>query len=164
MRTVVALAALPALVTAAHTGAAAPPLVSCDSAVMFSDPSAYKPTSGERIVLGRVAVPQRELLQVAHVGGRLPYWRKAGLLVRAHTRAVTISVPPVWRERVAVMWGDSGLVPALRIAPCATHGWNVYTGGFYLRRPACVPLTVRVGNREATVRFGVGRRCVRRGR
>jgi hypothetical protein len=35
-----------------------------------------------------------------------------------------------------------------------------YSGGFFLRSPgACLPLTFRVGQRSATVRFGLGRRC-----
>ena len=127
---------------------------------MFTDPSAYRPTV-ERVLFDSVAVPQRSLLQVARAGGRLPYWRKAGLLVRANTRDVTISVPLAWRTRVAITWGDSGVVSSLRVAACATHRWNVYTGGFYVRRPACVPLDIRVDTRTTRVRFGIGRACVR---
>jgi hypothetical protein len=128
--------------------------------VTFTDPRAYRPTV-ERVLFGAVAVPQRDLLQVARVGGRLPYWRKAGLLVRGNARDVTISVPPAWRTRVAITWGDSGVVSSLRIAPCSTHRWNVYTGGFYVRKPACVPLVIRVGTRTTETRFAIGRPCVR---
>jgi hypothetical protein len=115
--------------------------------------------SVERVLFRRVAVPPRELLQVSRVGGRWPYWRKAGLLVRANSPWVTISVPPAWRSRVAIEWGDSGIASSLRLAPCSTHTWNAYAGGFHVRKPACVPLIVRMQSRTTEVRFGIGRRC-----
>jgi hypothetical protein len=126
---------------------------------MFTTPPT--PSSGERVLFGRVAVPPRYLPQVVSVSEEWPQWRKAGLLVRAGAKGVSISVPPKWRARVAIEWGDSGVVPALRIAACtrAPYSWNVYTGGFHLRAPACVPLVVRVGKRSTTVRFGIGVRC-----
>ncbi len=161
MRTalLITVTALAGLAARAALATAPPATVSCDSAAMFTEPP--KPGGDERVVFGRVAVPPRDLAQVAHVDGPWPYWRKAGLLVRAGTTGVVISVPRVWRSRVAISWGDSGVVPALRVARCSSppNEWNVYTGGFYLRRPACVPLTVRVGKREKQVRFGVGRTC-----
>jgi hypothetical protein len=124
---------------------------------MLSKP--VTPTPNERVLLGRVAVPQQGLVQVTRVGDRWPYWTKAGLLVRANSPRVTITVAPAWRRRVAIEWGDSGVVSSLRFAPCSTHTWNAYVGGFYLRRPACVPLIVRVESRGTEVRFGIGRRC-----
>ena len=89
--------------------------------------------------------------------------RKAGLLIRGDSPPVSVTVPKAWRTRAAITWGNSGTVSALRIASCPRFGdeaWNVYAGGFLLRsRSACVPLTFRVGNRSATVRFGLGRAC-----
>jgi hypothetical protein len=151
---VVACAAAAAVET---SQTASPPVVSCDSAAMFTTPQ--KPGSGERVLFGRVAVPGRSLPQLAAANPPWRYWRKAGLLVKAGTGEVTISVPKSWRDRVAISWGDSGVVPAVRIVSCSRppNRWNVYTGGFYLRDPACVPLVVRLGTRSATVRFGVGR-------
>jgi hypothetical protein len=148
--------AAPFLVAAVHVDRGGVPAVSCDSAIMLTEPAT--PTV-ERILFDRVAVPPRDLLQVARTAGPWPYWRKAGLLVRAGSPRVTISVPSAWRTRVAITWGDSGIVSALRFAPCSTHRWNAYAGGFYVRRPACVPLRVRVGSRAREIRFGVGRRC-----
>jgi hypothetical protein len=113
----------------------------------------------QRVLLGRVAVQQRDLVQVKHVGGRWPYWTKASLLVRANSPNVTVSVPTTWRTRAAIEWGDSGVVSSLRFAPWAMHTWNAYVGGFYLRRSACVPLIVRVQSRTSEVRFGLGKRC-----
>ena len=122
-------------------------------------------TSAYRTVLGAVSVPPLFLHQVVHTGDEpFPWWRKAGLVVRANGQPVTITVPAAWRDRVAIVWGYGnmgGPFHSLRIAGCGsdpTHG-SAYSGGFVVRRPSCVPLTFRVGNRNATVRFGVGRRC-----
>jgi hypothetical protein len=78
---------------------------------------------------------------------------------------VSIRVPERWKTRVAIIWGngnhDAG--SSIQIAGgCGTDPGvgNAYAGGFYLRsRAACLPLVFRVGNRSATVRFGIGRRC-----
>jgi hypothetical protein len=68
-------------------------------------------------------------------------------------------------KRAAIIWGNGNYDPAssLRIAGCGSdpNVGNAYAGGFYLRsRSACLPLTFRVGRRSATIRFGIGRRCV----
>jgi hypothetical protein len=74
-----------------------------------------------------------------------------------------VSVPKAWRTRAAIGWGSVHEAAALRIDSCPPSGelgdWNPYAGGFSVRRPACVPLTFRVGEREKTVRFGIGKRC-----
>ena len=121
---------------------------------------------GYRPVLGVVSVPPSYLPQVVATHRRpWAYWRKAGLVVRANRAAVGVSVPRNWRTRAAITWGNGGAEPtvsALRIAACPSppNAWNAYAGGFYLRaRSACVPLIFRVGERRATVRFGVGTRC-----
>ena len=138
------------------------PVVSCDSIVGRAR-SGHE--AGYRVVLGVVSVPLAYLRQVEPTHAK-PWttWRKAGLVVRANAPPVDVSVPRAWRSRAAITWGDSAIVSALRIAPCAPFlppkVWNAYAGGFYLRsRSACVPLVFRVGKRERTVRFGLGRRC-----
>jgi len=118
-----------------------------------------------RLVLGAVSVPPAYLRQVIATGNRpWRYWHKAGLVVRASGQAVTVSVPRAWRARVAITWGNTGIVHSLRIAGCGhdpSQG-NAYAGGLYLRSTsACVPLVFSVGTRSSTVRFGVGRRCSR---
>ena len=83
-------------------------------------------------------------------------------MIRAGAPQVTISVPPAWRERAAITWGNTGAVSVLRVASCPAYlpNWNAYAGGFLLgSRAACVPLVIRVGARTTTARFGVGRRC-----
>jgi hypothetical protein len=152
-----ALAALTA--RAAESGSR--PVVSCDS--IIGRGSGHE--AGYRVVLGVVSVPPAYLRQVEPTHTK-PWttWRKAGLVVRANAPPVDVRVPRTWRSRAAITWGDSAIVSTLRIAPCAAFlppkVWNAYAGGFYLRsRSACVPLVFRVGRREQTVRFGLGRRC-----
>jgi hypothetical protein len=138
------------------------PVVGCDS-IILRVRSGHE--GGDRVVLGVVAVPPAFLHQVERMRtGPWTTWRKAGLAVRGNAGPVFVRVPKAWRKRAAITWGDSGIVSALRIAPCRPFlppkVWNAYAGGFYLRsRTACVPLVFRVGQRQKTVRFGLGRRC-----
>lgn len=120
---------------------------------------------GYRVVLGVVSVPPAYRPQVVPTD-RQPwtYWSKAGLVIRGGSPTVSVTVPKAWRNQAAITWGNNtGIVTALRIAPCPASKqapWNAYAGGFYLRaRSACVPLIFRVGQRSATVRFGLGRPC-----
>jgi hypothetical protein len=117
-----------------------------------------------RVVLGIVSVPPARLQAATRVQNRSwPYWQKAGLVIHASRKAVTVTVPKAWRRRVAITWGnDTGIVSSLRLAPCPSppHVWNAYAGGFYLRSAkACVPLVFRLADRQKLVRFGIGRRC-----
>ncbi len=94
-----------------------------------------------------------------------PYWLKAALVIKAGAPAVSIRVPERWKNRVAIIWGNGNYDPgtSIRIAGnCGTGPdvGNAYAGGFYLRsRGACIPLVFSVGDRSATVRFGIGRHC-----
>lgn len=121
--------------------------------------------NGYRIVLGVVSVPPAYLPQVVATPTEpWPYWRKAGLAIRAGAEPIDVIVPMAWRDRVGIHWGNRApAVSWLRLARCPRAGvdhWNAYAGGFFLRSPtACVPLTFRAGGRSATVRFGLGRRC-----
>jgi hypothetical protein len=135
--------------------------VPCDQAI--DQPRFPYRSDGYRLVLNTFSVPPAYLRQVVHVGGRWPYWRKTGLVIRAGAPAVTVTVPRAWRSRAAIIWGNAG-TPAnsLRFASCAGRArvGRAYAGGYFLRaRSGCVPLVFRVGARAATVRFGVGRRC-----
>jgi hypothetical protein len=164
MRIAALLAAvgLAGVAVSAHATSSPPvPTVPCDEVIGQASSSRE---NGYQPVLGVVSVPPAYLRQVVHLPGqRWPYWRKAGLVVRAGRSVVSVSVPKAWQSRVAISWGnDTGGVSSLRIAACPSppNVWNAYAGGFYLRsRSACVPLVLRVGRRSATVRFGVGRRC-----
>ena len=112
-----------------------------------------------------MSVPGPYLRQVVRTeDAKFPWWRKAGLVVRANGQPVTITVPDGWREHVAIDWGYGnmgGPFSSLRIAGCGSDpsSGSAYSGGFVVRTPSCVPLTFHVGSRSATVRFGIGRRC-----
>jgi hypothetical protein len=156
----IAVAAL-ALAATAASASSGPRVVRCASIVQPGGTFTWKP---ERVVLGVAAVPPAYIPQTVETGSEpWRYWSKSGLVIKANSPPVDVSVPPRWRARVSIGWGDrSG--SHLRFASCppssALGDWNPYTGGFYLRsRTACVPLTFRVGDRSATVRFGVGKRC-----
>ena len=119
-----------------------------------------------RLVLGVVSAPPAYMAQVVRTRNPTwPYWHKEGIVVRNSGETVTITVPPAWRERAAIVWGNGGPGEPFRsivLLGCGsqrTRG-RAYAGGFYLRaRMACVPLNFRVGTRASTVRFGLGRHC-----
>ncbi len=168
----IAIALAVAALAAFHI-ARAPPvptrIVPCNEAI-DTTPFPYvgnrSPEQRYRLVLGVVAVPPAFMADVVATGTRpWAYWRKQGLVVRASGESVTIAVPPARRARAAIAWGYAGNgepFTGVRIAGCGSDAsvGRAYSGGFYLRtRSACLPLTFRVGNRRATVRFGLGQRC-----
>jgi hypothetical protein len=163
-----ATAAIAALITVAiFVGQAvarssSPPTVPCDDVIGQAKTGR---DGGYRVVLGLVSVPPARLTQVVETHSKQwPYWRKAGLVVRANAKPVRVSVPRAWRKRAAITWGNSGTVSVLTIAPCPSppKQWNAYAGGFSFRsRRECVPLVFTVGHRSRTVRFGLGGRCGR---
>jgi hypothetical protein len=147
-------------VAQAAARSSSPPTVPCDDVIGQAKTGR---DAGYRVVLGVASVPPARLTQVVASGStRWPYWRKAGLVIRASSLPVRVAVPRTWRKRAAVTWGRSGTVSALTIAACPSppQVWNAYAGGFLLRaRRECVPLTFTVGRRSQTVRFGLGGRC-----
>jgi len=142
--------------------ATAPRTVPCNEAILASE-FPYK--GGYRTVLSVLSVPAAYHAQIVRSGKpRWPYWRKAGLVVLS-TLPVDVSVPHLWRSRLAITWGNRpGTFSSLRIAGCdplpGDEPARAYAGGFYLKaRSACVPVVFSVGGRSETVRFGLGRLC-----
>jgi hypothetical protein len=163
VRLLLALAVVAAGLTAASAASAPTPTVSCDQIIL---PVGSGTAGGYRVVLGVVSVPPAFLRQIVPTGGRhWTHWRKAGLVIRGNSLPVYVTVPKAWRGRAAIEWGNSGVVASsMRVARCPPTDekklWNAYAGGFLLRsRSACLPLHFQVGNRRATVRFGLGKRC-----
>jgi len=154
-----AAAAAGAGTASAGAAGAAVPGVPCFAAIGHAKSGRQ---NGYRVVLGTVSVPPGYLQQIVPTHtAPWRYWRKAGLVIRTGGSPVAVSVPRAWRKRVAITWGNTGPVGALRIEGCPppANAWSAYAGGFYVRSPSCVPLVFRVGHRTATVWFGVGRRC-----
>lgn len=166
----VALATAVALPAVGAAGSAALPArartVPCNETIdrtRFPYVGSSRPQHRYRTVLGAISVPPLFMEQIENTGERpFPYWRKAGLVLRGDGRAVTVTVPAGWRDRVRIAWGNAnGVFTSIRFAGC-TSGADVgqaFAGGFVLRSPSCVPLTFSVGGRSAVVRFGLGRRC-----
>jgi hypothetical protein len=122
-----------------------------------------RPRYQSRLVLGAVSVPPAYLQTNPTQETPWRYFAKHGIVVKSGT-SVTITVPPAWRNRVGITWGNNvhRVFHTIRIAACSAipkQGF-AYAGGFYLRSPsACAPLVLTVGGRRQTVSFGIGRRC-----
>jgi len=117
-----------------------------------------------RTALEAVSLPPAFLQAYHHPEAHdWPYFAKSGVVVRSTRQTVTVTVPRAFRSRVVIAWGNADNVYAtVRFVGCGSdpRAGHAYAGGFALRSSsACVPLLVRVGDRTATVRFGLGRRC-----
>jgi len=120
---------------------------------------------GQPIVFGTVAVPPSYLAAAVSTGSHpWAYFRKFGIVIRADSPAVRVTIPRAWRHSVAISWGSNvGIASSLRFVSCPPQGpgpWNGYPGGFWLRSAtSCVPLVFQAGEREVTLRFAIGRTC-----
>ena len=105
MRTFVAVLSLLVLAGLAAAAHSAPtPRVSCDAIVQPGGSYSFR---AKRVVLGVAAVPPARLPQPEPSGSRRwPYWLKSGLVIRALSPPVRVSVPAPWRNRVAIGWGE----------------------------------------------------------
>jgi hypothetical protein len=133
-----------------------PQTVGCDQIIQQAGPP------GGRLVLGVLAAPPARLEQAAPTATRpWAYFAKYGIVIRAGSPAVLITIPQAWRHRAGIGWGNNlGVVSSLRLLSCPRQlgAWNAYAGGFYLRSPSgCVPLVFRIGRQTATLRFAIGK-------
>jgi hypothetical protein len=164
MRVAALVLAAVALVTANTVTAERSSIVTCESIIYPEGSFRWRP---KRVVLGVVAVPPvyTPYAPESDRNDRIwPYGTKAGLVIRAGSPRVVVSVPRLGRGRAAIAWGNEGPTSALRFDTCppasSLGDWNPYAGGFFLRlHAACVPLTFTVAGRSATVRFGIGKHC-----
>lgn len=139
------------------------PTVRCNEIGLYSKTGGGE---GNRNVLGAVWAPPKNVPGTVKVppSDGFSYWSKAGIWIHASdTVVVTVSVPKAWRDKARIGWGaPATAAAAVRFEPCRSLGaaWDGYAGGFMLRdKSACVPLVFTVGNRRATLWFGVGRHC-----
>jgi len=120
-------------------------------------------------VFGRLWLPKAStVIGLSPVRADEDRFGKLGLDVRAG-RPIILKVPPAWRRMYSLIFAG-GSRPVTRVADgdvtvtvhaCAgaLGAWSGYAGGYEVRGPVCVPLTVRVGRRSATIHVSVGRRC-----
>ena len=148
----VALAGVPV----ASAGTVPRLVLDCDDAVELARPAT--PGANQRVLFDRIAVAGENHVAkpLRHPGLRpFPFVTKSGVLVRRGRTPVDLIVPRAWRTRYAI--GGSSVI---RILGCNRQPqWWPYLSVFTLRRPACIPLIVRVDGRSRVVRFAVGRAC-----
>lgn len=127
------------------------------------------PAADAEVILGAVALPtapRAAALQTGPSGQTDPALRlftKTGLVVKRGA-TIEIEVPERVRGRLAIGWRGAPSTPAwpVRITcPPVTGppGWFSYVGGYWLPKPGCLPLIVRVGDREQVVHIGLGAPC-----
>ncbi|HEY2175007.1 MAG TPA: hypothetical protein VGH85_14460 [Mycobacteriales bacterium] len=119
-------------------------------------------------VSGVVAVDTDHTLQASSSGQSDPRWAlfaKTALVVRVG-KPFELVIPRAWQSRAAVDWGNDGprqITDHLQVRGCTpvgAHGkWLVYPGGFWVARPACVPIVVKTATSSRTVHVSVGTRC-----
>jgi len=89
---------------------------------------------------------------------------KVGLAIKTGVK-FNIIVPPTWRNRMRIGWGNNGytLATTLRVPACPSTPdgakWLVYPGGFWLTAAACVPLTIETTTGTRSIRVPIGRGC-----
>jgi hypothetical protein len=165
-----AVQASPAPVTAAQVGP--PPGIhlrgsaSCDSAIDYSPTPTFSNVLFDRVALW----PSTFVWQMGYDRHRYArpfhYFGKQGVEVKAGSSPVDLIVPVAWRNRASLVYGDSGGREGssmVRIKGCSapepSTPWLAYPGGFYVRKPLCLPLRVRVGTRSTVIRVSLGRAC-----
>ncbi len=134
--------------------------------VPFPHAGSADPRYRSRLVLGAVSAPGVLVPQSSRTGPPAwPQFSKWGMVIRGGGGAqVVVSVPPAWRNRVAISWGNAGhgVFHTVRFPRCGTDAGkgHAFAGGFFVKRvPACVPLRFTVGTRSTVLRFGITRRC-----
>jgi hypothetical protein len=120
-----------------------------------------------QVVLGVVALPISPgypALGTSLSGegnGRLRLFAKTGPVIRPDTTFELI-VPAECANRLSSGPGLPG-TPRRRVAGnnCSDPGggWLAYAGGFWIDRPACVPIIVGAGGKQQEVPIGVGTPC-----
>jgi len=129
----------------------------------------HPPPSYFEKVLDVVALPtssKAAALQTGRTGDPDPAVRlfaKTGLVIKAGTKFEMV-VPDEAKDMVSIGWGGTPSTRSRRVtvscsARASSSAWQVYVGGYWVPRPACVPLIVRAGGKEQRVLIGLGTPC-----
>jgi hypothetical protein len=151
---------------AASGGGIAPlKVVTCNDIAIFGNAASPR----RRILFARVAVPRESFVMQPHAAQAnrpLPYFAKQGIQLHSGRQPVEVLVPNRWRSRFAIGWGENGgpqqasAVRLLACSPVLGHAWLTYPGGYFVRKPACVPLVIRIGRETTRIRLSIGKSCV----
>jgi hypothetical protein len=115
------------------------------------------PSPDLEVVLDAAALPTTRALQVNDAGDGWLF-AKVGLFVRPHL-TVELSIEPDVDAAVEYGPGERSRRVVLPQCTVLPDRWIVYTGGYYVRKPACVPVRLRAKASEALVRIPVGAAC-----
>jgi hypothetical protein len=147
---------------ATPAGAATKTMLACKE--FAAAPSA--PPANYSVVLDRVALPTGKAFQAVDARDPAPgrkYFAKQGLLVKPGA-PFQLVVPGAWKARLSLQWGNPGTATDHLWVPDCTSTkpgarWLAFVGGFWVSKPACVPLIVKTAARQRTVHIGAGKAC-----
>lgn len=140
-----------------------------------ANPIGAASTSQELAGPGAIGVPGVMAISISVIGSNTIHWgggasyqglqfAKVGLVLKAGT-AFTLSVPAEMHGTMLIGWSNSGytLAHSLTIPGCTSSqpdaDWLAYPGGFWLKAPGCVPLTVTQERSSRTIHVPVGMPC-----
>ena len=132
------------------------------------NPGLNEPLPSQHLVLGSVLLPKASVQlgwpRKPNLAGR-DRFIKFGVGVRA-AHSVILEVPTVATGLYALAFGTSASTvrdgpKQVRFQACAAQygNWTVWSGGYFVHTPACVPLIVHAGSRVAHVTLSLGRHC-----
>ncbi|HET6173435.1 MAG TPA: hypothetical protein VFD90_12545 [Gaiellales bacterium] len=158
---------LTVVVAAGSAPAAAPRLasVTCDDAAR----SVAQPGGtlyGHRLAFSWGSRAKR---LVPSANAHFPFWSRLPIFIRAGGSPFTIEIAPAWHETAGMAWDARGdakpaIAHGVRVLPCPggdeASVWLAYPGGFYVARPACLPIVITIGATRVQARVPLGRACL----
>ena len=115
------------------------------------------PSPDLEILLDAAALPTKRVLETDdHQDGWL--FSKVGLYVRPN---LTVELSVESTMDAGIEYGGSDRSRRIVLTQCTQlpGRWIVYTGGYYVRKPTCLPIRLRVNGIEAVARIAVGAPC-----
>jgi hypothetical protein len=133
----------------------------------YIDPPAGYRRFGDQVALVTSRASDRAMQAAPYddpLAAPFAYFSKTGLLVRTGKGSAELRILRGEHGRLALGWGNTGrgrlASRVFRVGPCPGGiGYIAFPGGFYVDRPHCVRLIVRVRGRDHTARIGVGAAC-----
>jgi hypothetical protein len=167
MRIAPALIALALAGVAAGSAPAAAPrfaVVDCDDAARaVAQPSGT--LYGARLGFSWGTRPKKLVLSQ---NANYPFTSKLPIFIRGGGRAFTIEISPTWHQPAGMAWDNRGdakpaIAHGVRVVPCPGGDnaavWLAYPGGFYVAKPACLPIVITIGAKRYPARVPLGRAC-----